>query len=701
MDMNETDRIRWIKTHCARMDHGGCGLLVKVKENRIIKVKADPDGYLNNGYICSKAIASPDRLTHRARLKSPLKRVGNRGQGKWEKISWKTALSIISENLNQIKEKHGARSIAFCQGMPKGLEHFVLIRLANIFGSPNVVAVQDVCHAPREIAGKHTCGFYPVADFHHKSKLILLWGANPTHTNEEGAISGLMVDQINKGTKLIGIDPRKTDLAEKAERWLQIKPGTDNALALGFLNVIIKENLYDQAFVENYTKGFDQLAEHVKKYTPEKISEITCVPANLITETARAFASAHPAAIAWGNSIEHNVNTFDTTRAIVCLMAITGNLDVPGGNIQALEPNILPLGKFVRADLIPNKRKEMIHAYYQTIPGLMTVPPAFFRKGVLEEIPYAIRGAYMQCTNPLLAYADSRQTMQALMKLDFIAVSDIFMTPTACFADIVLPAATHFEFNDIGHYGLGHGIILARPKIVEPPENCWPDIRILNQLGKKLNQDKYWYDNYEDICERLLLPAGLNYREFAEKGYLKGPDKFKKYLKKGFKTPTGKVELALTKAEKFGIPRLPCFSQIPEPADDNYPLILICCKDRNYLHSSYRWVKKLRDRSTEAVAEIHPETAAQNSVENGDEIRIETKSGAIVQKACVTENIAPGLVSAAYGWWFPGTNPESQYDWQRANYNMLTSTDKLGKQFGTPNLKAINCRIKKMEQEKS
>ena len=191
--------IRWFKTHCARMDHGGCAIQVGVKDNKIVKIKGDPEGFLNQGYICPKALASPKRLNHPARLKQPLKRKGSRGEGKWHSISWEEAIGFISENLQAVKERIGARGVAFCQGMPKGLEHFVLIRLANTFGSPNVVVIQDVCHAPREISGIHTCGFYPVVDFHHQSRLVLLWGSNPPSTNEEGQICSLMLKQLNRG----------------------------------------------------------------------------------------------------------------------------------------------------------------------------------------------------------------------------------------------------------------------------------------------------------------------------------------------------------------------------------------------------------------------------------------------------------------------------------------------------------------------
>jgi anaerobic selenocysteine-containing dehydrogenase len=676
------------------MDHGGCGLMVGVKDNRIVEIKGDPQGILNKGYVCAKGKASADRLSHPLRLKQPLKRRGPRGSGKWDSITWVEALGIVGDQLDRIRTRDGARSVAFCQGMPKGLEHFVLIRLANLFGSPNVVAVQDVCHAPREISGYHTCGFYPVADYHNPSRLVMLWGSNITDTNEEGQISSRFRQQLDAGAELIVVDPRRIAAVSRAGYWLQLKPGTDILLALAFLNVIIGENRYDRPFVEQWTHGFSDLVAHVGEFTPERVADTTWVPAELIRKAARAYAAARPAAIAWGNAIEQNRSTFDTARALVCLMAVCGNLDVPGGNVQAVEPNVLPLGKFVRADRIPDKKKEMLHARQGTLRGLMTVPPAYLRKAVLHELPYAVRGAYMQCTNPLVGYADSRQTYDALMKLDFLAVSDIFMTPTAALADIVLPAATQFEFNDIGHYGLGHGIILARPKVVDPPKGCWPDIKILNQLGKVLTGEADWHAHYEGLLADVLEPAGLSYAEFAHQGYLRGEPRFRKYREAGFTTPTGKVELVLSRAEALKVSPLPEFSGTALE-DPDYPLTLTSAKNPHFLHSSYRWLEKLRKLSPQPLVRIHPHTADAHGIGDGDPVLIETRRGRIVQTARLTDAVHPDVIHAAYGWWFPEDKISPQFDWQSANYNMLTTTENLGPAFGTPNLKGIPCRIRR------
>jgi len=353
------------------------------------------------------------------------------------------------------------------------------------------------------------------------------------------------------------------------------------------------------------------------------------------------------------------------------------------------------LGPFVRADLIPTKRKEMISAHHGIIPRLMTIAPSFFKQAILEEDPYPVKAFYSMCSNAMLSYADSRQTYDAFMKLDFIAVADLFMTPTAAMADIVFPVASQFEMNDIGHYGIGHGYILARPKIVDPPEECWPDMKIMNELGKLVSSPELWHDDFEEFLEDVVKPAGLTFDQFVEKGYLKGPDRFKLYEEKGFRTPTGKVELRLSTAEKFKLKPLPEFNGLPANENEEYPLILTSSKSRYYLHSSYRWVDKLRKLRPQPLVEMHPDTADQYKISDGDAVIIETEYGQITQFAKLNDSLDRRVLNAAHGWWYPEGAPETQFEWQKSNFNMLTSTETLGKEYGTPNLKAIGCRIRR------
>ncbi|MFO7861539.1 MAG: molybdopterin-dependent oxidoreductase [Desulfosalsimonas sp.] len=685
---------KWHKTHCSRMDHGGCALNVKTKGGKITGITGDPEGFLNQGYSCPKGRALAEIHESPHRLKTPLIRTGPRGSNQWRKATWPEALDATARGLDQARQEHGARSAAFCQGMPKGLEHFALIRLANTFGSPNVVAVQDVCHAPRELTGRHMCGFYPVADVHRRSDLIVLWGSNTRATNEEGIINSQITARIRRGADLMVIDPRKTALAGQANFHVQLRPGTDCALALGFLHVIIEEGLYDNHFVQNWCTGFEALAAHVKAFDPQWAESVTGVDKAQIISAARAYGRARPACTAWGNAVEQTPQAFDTIRCIVSLMAVCGNLDVPGGNIRAAEPRLLAPGKFVRADLLPDKRTQCLNAAYTTSPMLMTVPPAFFRRAVLDHTPYPVRAAYMQCTNPMLSYADSEMTRKALLKLDFLAVADVVMTPTAALADVVLPAATAFEFDDIGHYGLGHGIVLARPKLVDPPGQCRPDMAVINDLGRRLTDPNLWFNNYEQILESLIAPSGHDWESFVEKGFLTGEQGFRLYEKKGFSTRSGRVELAMENAEKLGAEALPQYRPPADLPDADYPLLLTSAKSPNYLHSSYRWIKSLRRREPVPEIRIHPDTAKSLGITNGSQVRIETRKGSIVQTALLTPEVSPEVVCAVHGWWFLESGAHRRQSWQAANFNMLTSANTLGRQFGTPRMRAIACRIR-------
>lgn len=690
----ENSKTGLFKTHCARMDHGGCGLIVEVNGGRIIKIKGDPQSPISLGYICPKGLASAERTTHPARLTTPLLRQGARGEGRFKPVSWTAALSVISEGLNRIRREYGPQAVVFAQGAPKGLEHFVLIRLANVFGSPNVTGPQHVCHMPREIAGLLTCGFFPVPDYETPTSLILNWGSNLLKTNEEGVISLRLLNAIKKGADLIVVDPRKTHLASIAQSHLQIKPGSDIALALGLIHIIIREGLFDENFVTNWTVGFQELQEQVKDFTPERVSELTWLTPEEITQTAWTYGTSRPAVIQWGNALEHTVNSLQTCRALVCLMAITGNLDVPGGNLMPSLPPVSRLADFVKAHLLPGKPGKMLSRAFNLAPNFMVVPPPVVTQAILTEKPYPVRAMVAQVTNPLITNSDARQTYAALMGLDLLVVSEIFMTPTAALADIVLPAATAFEFDDIGHYGLAHGWISARPKIVDPPGECWPDVKILNELGKALGHGEHFWEDWRQALDEVLAPSGLTYDQFTEKGVLKGTGGYKKYEAKGFKTPSKKVELYSGRLKDWGFDPLPAFSKLSEGSLE-YPLLATSRKNPYFFHSAYRQISPLREKYPQPQVEIHPQAAKILGLAEGDLARIITVKGHIEQKVHLTENIDPRVVFVDYGWWFPEKEIGTLFDWDRSNLNILTAGEPFNPALGTPNLRAFPCRIEK------
>lgn len=693
-----------VKTYCARMDHGGCGMLAHVENGKITKVEGDPDSPLSRGTVCAKGLAQVERLNHPDRLKYPLKRMGERGEGKWARISWDEALDIITEKIKETIKQDGQRAISFAQGTPKGLELYLMIRLANILNVPNISTPGNVCHMPRETASNLTCGFFPIPDYDHPPACVVVWGSNLFQTNEEGILGAQLRRALDHGAKLIVIDPRKTGAASRADLWLQPRPGTDLALALGMLKVMIDENLYDKTFVENWTKGFPELKEDLQEYPLNKVSEITWISKELIVKAVHLFAQKKPACIQWGNALEHNINSFQCARALLILMATAGNLDVPGGNVNRQGPPIMRPAELVQVKKFPDKKEKILSPEFRLATMMGFVPSQLIVKAILTGKPYPIRFMYIQGGNPLLSYANATETFEAMKTLDFLAVSEIFLAPTAQLADIVLPAATHFEFDDIGHFGLPHGFILARPKIVEPLGECWPDSKILNELGKRMGYGQYFWNGTRESLDEILKPAGMTYDDFKNVGILKGKWEYRGHEKKGFNTPSGKVEIYSQQLKDWGYDPLPSYRYLPESPESSpdllkeYPLIFTSAKDPYYFHSAYRNVASLRKLSPDPVVLIHPQTASKSGIAEGDWVSVETKGGTIRQKAKLNSDIAPRVIILSFGWWFPERKDLELFGWKESNLNILTSNNPpYDPAIGSTSLRAVPCRIYKSQ----
>lgn len=691
-----------VKTYCARMDHGGCGILAHVENGKVVKIEGDPDSPLSRGTLCAKGLAQIERLHHPDRLLYPMKRMGTRGEGKWERISWDEALKTIAGEIKGIIDRDGQRAISFAQGTPKGLETYLMIRLANFLNAPNICTPGNVCHMPRETASNMTCGFFPIPDYDHPPACVVMWGSNLFQTNEEGILGAQLRRALDRGSKLIVIDPRKSSTASRADLYLRPRPGTDLALALGMLKVMIDEGLTNRSFVENWTTGFPELAEHLQTYPLEKVSEITWIPGDQIVDATRLFCRTKPACVQWGNALEHNLNSFQCARALLMLMAMSGNLEAPGGNVNRPAPSLMRPGELVQSKKFPDKKEKIISPEFRVATMMGFVPSQVITKAILTEKPYPIRMMYIQGGNPLLSYANANKTLHALKKLEFLAVSEIFLTPTAQLADIVLPAATNFEFDDIGHYGLPHGFILARPKIVAPQGECWSDAKILNELGKVLGYAESFWKDMDECLDQILKPSGMTYDDFKAIGILKGKWEYRTYEKKGFRTPSGKFEIYSQQLKEWGYPPLPVYEELPESPyrtpelTQEYPLIFTSAKDPFYFHSAYRNIPSLRKHSPDPIIAIHPETASRFGINEEDWVSIETKRGTIRQKAKLDWEIDPRVVITSLGWWFPERKDLELSGWKESNLNILTSDDPPNDPaIGSTALRAVPCRIYK------
>ena len=685
------------KVFCGRMDHGGCGLLLHIEEGRVKKIKGDPDS-LTRGYVCQKGLAHIERLYHKDRLTHPLKRIGQKGEDRWEKISWDEALDTISGKLKEIKEKWGPEKALFMQGTPKGLENLLLYRFARSFGTPNVAATGTVCYAPRLGPSLVTTGFYPHPDLEHPPELLLLWGSNHLSTNADCLLSPEVTGALGKGSRVMAIDPVKRPLASKAQLWVQIRPGTDLMLALGLIRIIIEEDLYDREFVQEWTVGFEQLKAHVFAYDLEDIERITNISPDQMKEAARLYAGATSAAILWGNALDHTINSVQTARALLILMALSGNLDRPGGNIHAVMPKLAKMTDFMLVSKHRSMQDRMIGKDFELSAMLGFVPMHSAIKAIAHGDPYPVKSVYIQGTNPLMAYPNSRETFEAFMGIEFLVVAELFMTPTAQLADIVLPVASHFEFDDLGCMGFQIGRILARPKVIEPPGECRSDIRIINALAKRLDLDDTFWDDEEGCIDHILEPSGIRFQELKQRGFIAGQQRYEKYREKGFRTKSGKVELYSSWMEKNNYPPLPVYHEIIQKADKDLPLIFTSAKLPNFFHSMNRNLPGLRKTHPEPTLQIHPDTAKSINVEDSAWVWVENGQGRARFKASLSRRVVPGVVVGEHAWWFPEKGPSDIYMWKESNINILTSNDPpYEPAIGTVNLRGFPCRVSKVD----
>ncbi len=688
------------------MCHGGCGVLVYVKDGKVVKIKGDPDSPLNKGKMCIKGLSSLEHLYNPNRLKYPLKRAGKRGEGKWERISWDEALDTIAGKIKEIKEKNGIEAVAL--GTGTGRHHFRhVLRFANAIGTPNWCEPGTAqCLIPRIMAGKMTYGDLPVCDYYGdvNPACLLVWGHNPVISGPDGEIQFKVKACLKKGTKLIVIDPRLTETAQKADLWLQVRPGTDDALALSMLNVIINEDLYDREFVEKWTVGFHRLAARVKECSPEWAEKITWVPSEKIRQAARMFAENKPGALEWGVALEQTPACLQTVRAISLLPGITGNIDVPGGCILGM--HIFREANDFRKNLSAKiKDKRMGAENFRILCGRYASDPSAHIPTLFNAMrtgePYPVKAFLIFGNNGLISYANTRQVYETMMSLDFISVMDIYMTPTAEMADIVLPAATWLEVDQVvGMPFVAGNYILAQQKVVSMWE-CRQDEEVFIDLIRRLDLE-IGKESLEEICDQQLKGLGITFKDLKAKGVICADVEYRKYEKLGFNTPSGKVELYSSIMEKEGYDPLPYYEEPPESPvstpeiTKEYPLILITGgRSQYYFHTEYRQIPSLRKKAPDPRVDIHPLTAEKADIGKGDWVWIETARGRIRQKARITEGIDPRVVNVDHGWWFPEEDgPE--YGMWKSNANVLTNNQPpYDPAMGTYQLRAMLCKVYK------
>jgi anaerobic selenocysteine-containing dehydrogenase len=643
-----------------------CGIKVHVDNARIASVEGMTEHPQNRGKICVKARQIPDYQVLDDRLKYPLVKE----DGKRRRVSWEEALETIATKLTKGKERYGAASLGVLVGDPVSLAlragPDLIGRFCDVYGTPNRFHSVDLCGPGRFRAYAVTIGKWCAADFEN-SQCIVVWGANQDKSMPW--VAERIHQATRKGAKLLVIDPRRTLLAKRADIHVQPMPGTDGLLALAMLHTIISDGLYDKDFVENWTVGFDKLVNHVKSYSPEEVEGATRVPAYEIRRLARTYATIHPACIQRGTKIEQCGSGFQTMRSTLILEAITGNIDVPGGAVGLWSglrgrafrlPDKMGSLKLVGADRFPLAHKAGSITYGDA---------AMLNWSDLTSVgaPYHVRSMIISGGNPLVTWPNSTKVRRALNNLDFLVVMDIFMTDTANMADVVLPACTFLERLDLCQmYQLvGVPAVMLRQPVIQPPWECWSDCRFWLELAKSMGYGGNfpWKDD-EAVLDYYLEPSGLTIRQLRDDhptGIITGSKRFGEYKQRGFRTPSGKVELYSEELESLGYDPLPTYraprespTTAPELAKE-YPLVLTTgARELEFWHSQHRNLPRLRLRRPEPTAEIHPITARRYDIVDGNMMVVETKRGAAEVKSRVTEDIIPDVVCLSHAW--PGVN---------------------------------------------
>lgn len=695
--------------------HTNCGVLAYVKDGKVLTIEGDPDHPTNQGGLCCRGNIALKHLDHPDRINRPLKRAGEKGANQWEEITWAQALDEIAERLAQIRDEYGAEAVATTGGTVR-TDDWARRRFMNLFGSPNSFHNALLCWIPTFMIETAVSGWSPFMSDMANSRVVVIWGANPGAATLP-AMRGITDLKQNNGLKIICIDPRFTVTAAHADMWLPIRPGADLALALAWINVIIKEELYDFDFVEDYCYGFQELAAHVEKYTPEWAEPLTWLDAELIRKSARMYATNTPGNIQWGTSLDQQGKPSGAgIHARAILRAITANIDRPGSDImpgpsmeyivdEELEANDA-LSEEQRAKQIGADQFKMCSwPGYKLISDIAidtwgkaptaewmceANAPALFR-AILTEKPYPIKALLVSATNPVNSYGNSKEVFEALKKVEFMVTNEYWMTSAALYSDYVLPIAGALERPIIHNsYGCASSIVTGE-RAIYPLHERGTDYWFWQGLGLRLGQgeDMWPWANEEEAYFDIVDPIGFdveNYDEFVEEigFYFPAPD-LERTREEGFPTRTGRVELYSTVLEDLGYPPLPEYygpveNEIDHPElAEEFPLVLSAAGGFMPFHHSEEFnIKELRYIRHDPYMEINPKTAKELGIADGDWCWIETKRGRIRQRANCTNGVHEKVIFVQRGWWYPERNnpqDEDPFGVLESNANVLTATD--------------------------
>jgi anaerobic selenocysteine-containing dehydrogenase len=709
--------------------HCECGCLAYVKEGKVVYLEGDPNHPQNEGAFCPKGFSFVEYQNHPDRVTRPLKRIGERGEGRWEAVSWEQAISEIAEKLKKLVGRHGPTSVAW--GVGDGDRDNNLCNLGWLFalGSPHQIGGDAAyCLRPGCIADRLTWGqnntWEMGPDLAH-TRLAACWGSNPmeAHPNSKGRE---LLRGLEKGARLLVVDPVFTKTANKADLWLQLRPATDAALALGITNIIIENELYDRDFVTKQTVGFDQLKKRAAEYPLGRVSEITWVPEEKIMEAARLLAKFRPAALYHRMGTNMNTNNVQNLRAVDCLFALLGGLDLPGGNLfhaPSARPRPVSFFSFQVGDepvsWAPPKEICMERPGAREYP--LNYDPTSPVSWKVDEHPhmaldYLLDGrikAVLWSHDPVMGLQNSLKVVRAIKALELSVVMDLMITPTAEVSDYVLPIATWLEKERIHDQHYINFIGSAR-RVVEPRGEALDEREICGRLARALDLETFVeLSSVEAYNNWRLKPVGISFEELKSKGLIGPWDlEYSKWEEKGFPTPSGKVELFSTLLEKHGYDPLPSHST---PADSleseqaqDFPFIFISGgRNIEFLHSMQRSLSYTRGLINDPLVTMHPDTASGLELEEGDWVWISTPFSEansippVRQRVRLSKTMHPRIVHAMSHWYYPEGEGGASRGLEFNINTVITDQPPYDPITGSPMIRGGLCRIRKMEKGES
>ncbi|HTX91967.1 MAG TPA: molybdopterin-dependent oxidoreductase [Anaerolineales bacterium] len=647
-----------------------CGVLAKVEDGRVVKLEGNPGHPHSNGNLCPRGQSGLMNTYDPDRVLTPLIRVGKRGEGKFRKASWEEALDVVAKNMLKIKDKYGAEAMIFSS--THNLSQVQFENLLNAFGSPNYGTQRSLCFNAMIVSNLMTYGMEEPDRSYENLKYIILTGRNlmeAISTSETSALS----KAIDRGAKVVSLDPRFTKTAAKSTEWLAIRPGTDSAFHLALLNVIISEGLYNAGFVANSTTGFDKVAASVVSYTPEWAAAITEIPAETIRRIAREFAAAAPYALAHNGWRTSNfVNSFQTERAIGVLNAIVGNWGTAMSAASGEESGGLGAPPQPAYPRISAQRLDGVPWKYPFVPLKIGVFQEL-REAALSGDPYQPHGWFIARQNPAMSLPDRGRTLQAFGKMDFIVTIDIIMNDTSWFSDVVLPEASYLERYDPLNI-VGDKAYLRQP-VIEAQGEGKSALWIYKELGARLGlADFFQYTDEEDYLKQQLAPLGVSLDEVRQKGYAQLPGESGESPELNWNTPSGKIELFSSSLDRAGFSGVPQWEEPPAPKPGQF--YFLTGKVAQSTQFGTQNNQLLHKYSDEPRLWMNTAIAKGLGLADNDLVEVASTAGKIHIKLEATQAIRPDCVYLTPGYGHLSKGLTTAYGWGASDSDVhVTYTD--------------------------